>query len=142
MIRVDSLSCRAKLGLEIKLLRARLNNSRQCTSVNGLTVSGDYERSLLAYLSADSSNSRSLSVDNFYVRVYIVEATEATDWFVLKSEHAATVLGSYCHGNVAVQPVTSLYARRRPCLNNTTYRLLSELTMNIAVHFLGFIFMH
>jgi len=74
----------------------------------------------------DMSNSRSLSVDDLYVGVYVVKSTRVTAWITDKSQHAAAALGSYCHSNVAVQPVASSNARRRPCLHNTTYVIIDS----------------
>ena len=60
------------------------------------------------------SNGRSLSVDYLDVHVYIVNAAHAQPTVLLtdKSQHATTALGSNCHSNIAIQPVTSSNAGR------------------------------
>ena len=53
------------------------------------------------------SNGRSLAVDNLDVLVHVVRLAAV-------SRHVAAAFGSDRHGNVAVKPVASSYAGRRP----------------------------
>ena len=66
-------------------------------------------------------NSRSFSVDNLYVCIYVV-ANRLTH----ESCHVTAALSCNCHGNVVIQPITSSYAWRWPHLNNIMHTCLMD----------------
>ena len=71
----------------------------------------------------DTSNSRSLSVDDLYVGV---SAAQITHWLVGESTRASAAVGCNRHSNVAVQTITASYARWLPHLYNKAHLLINQ----------------